>query len=153
MPLCVFCGASVSQLYKSYGAGSISLTLCKTCHRVADPFVEYDWVLRVLDLALLKPPMFKHLLCNEKVDKVLLGRFLAFLFIVDCFVRINRLNYAAAPLDVLYIGALCYFLWNGRVFFVFLFFGFFSFSIWVWIAMFSVQCYCIFGHFAGRKKD
>jgi hypothetical protein len=106
MYCCVFCGCPVGQLYKSYGGGSISLVSCPQCKQVADPYVEYDWVLKLLDLALLKPAMFKHVLWNEAVDTLLLGRFFAFLLIVDCFVRVSHRDFVTAPMELLEIGEL-----------------------------------------------
>ncbi|GLD95672.1 hypothetical protein PINS_up004350 [Pythium insidiosum] len=62
--VCVTCGASVPQLVRDYGKGNVRLVICDACNAVADPYVEYDNVLLFLEVMLLKPQVYRHVLYN-----------------------------------------------------------------------------------------
>ncbi len=96
MGVCVTCGAAVASLYKSYGPGNVSLSKCGACGAVADPYVEQDWVLQALDLALLKRAVLVHMLLNDAFGAVRTLRVCAFVLLVDSFVRIHRAGEVAA---------------------------------------------------------
>jgi hypothetical protein len=49
--------------------------------------VEYDWVLVFLDVALLKPPVFRHVLLNEPMSLLRVLRFASLLVLMETFVR------------------------------------------------------------------
>lgn len=78
------------SLYVDYGSGSISLTRCPRCGEHADPFVEHEWVLLYLNLALLKPPVFRHVLLNEAFPLVRLVRMSSFLVLVELYLRVRQ---------------------------------------------------------------
>jgi hypothetical protein len=92
MTECVSCAARIhGPLFKTYSPGNVSLFVCASCGNVADPYVEQDWVLQSLDLALLKMSVMTHLLCNEPNQTWLILRSSSVLFLVECFVRARRL--------------------------------------------------------------
>ncbi|KAJ0394377.1 hypothetical protein ATCC90586_003037 [Pythium insidiosum] len=62
--VCVSCGAAVAQLVRDYGKGNVRLAICGACNAVADPYVEYDNVLLFLEVMLLKPQVYRHVLYN-----------------------------------------------------------------------------------------
>jgi hypothetical protein len=62
--VCVECGASVPELVRDYGKGNLRLAICKECNAVADKYVEYETVLLVLEVLLLKPQVYRHVLSN-----------------------------------------------------------------------------------------
>uniref|UniRef100_A0AAV1UKV8 Protein ARV n=1 Tax=Peronospora matthiolae TaxID=2874970 RepID=A0AAV1UKV8_9STRA len=62
--ICVECGAPVSALVRDYGKGNLRLTICSVCNAVADKYVEYETIVLFLDVLLLKPPVYRHVLCN-----------------------------------------------------------------------------------------
>lgn len=88
---CVHCNASVrGALYKTYSPGNVSLTTCDLCGQVADPFVEQDWVLQSIDLALMKSSVLTHLLLNQGSARLaLVLRLFALLLLMECFVRVQ----------------------------------------------------------------
>jgi hypothetical protein len=90
MRVCVSCGSEVAALYKSYGPGNVSLARCGSCGAVADPYVEQDWVLQALDLALLKRPVLVHMLRNDAFGGQRILRVCSFVLLVDSFVRVHR---------------------------------------------------------------
>ncbi|OAA46376.1 Arv1 protein [Metarhizium rileyi] len=71
MPICIECGHPVKTLWTKYsGAGdqssghNIRLTVCRNCGRFCDKYVEYDFVVLFIDLVLIKPQVYRHLLHN-----------------------------------------------------------------------------------------
>ncbi|KAE9320785.1 hypothetical protein PR003_g17631 [Phytophthora rubi] len=62
--VCVECGASVPELVRDYGKGNLRLAICSACNSVADKYVEYETVLLFLEVLLLKPQVYRHVLCN-----------------------------------------------------------------------------------------
>ncbi|KAI9677765.1 MAG: sterol homeostasis protein [Trizodia sp. TS-e1964] len=72
MPICIECRTPVKELYQTYhaaddgrlGAG-IRLIQCPACKRFADKYVEHDFVVLFIDLVLIKPQVYRHLLFNR----------------------------------------------------------------------------------------
>lgn len=62
--VCVECGASVPLLVRDYGKGNVRLAICGVCNEVADKYVEYENILLFLDVMLLKPQVYRHVLYN-----------------------------------------------------------------------------------------
>lgn len=62
--VCVECGADVPLLVRDYGKGNVRLAICSRCNAVADPYVEYDNILLFLEVMLLKPQVYRHVLYN-----------------------------------------------------------------------------------------
>ncbi|UNI22082.1 hypothetical protein JDV02_008004 [Purpureocillium takamizusanense] len=71
MPICIECRHPVNTLWTQYsGAGdkstghNIRLTVCRKCGRFCDKYVEHDFVVLFIDLVLIKPQVYRHLLHN-----------------------------------------------------------------------------------------
>ncbi|PHH60053.1 hypothetical protein CDD82_2356 [Ophiocordyceps australis] len=71
MPICIECRYPVKTLWTQYsGAGdkssghNIRLTVCRRCGRFCDKYVEHDFVVLFIDLVLIKPQVYRHLLHN-----------------------------------------------------------------------------------------
>ncbi|KAF7543159.1 hypothetical protein G7046_g10052 [Stylonectria norvegica] len=71
MPICIECRHPVKTLWTQYsGAGdkasghNIRLTVCRNCGRFCDKYVEHDFVVLFIDLVLIKPQVYRHLLHN-----------------------------------------------------------------------------------------
>ncbi|CAI5734627.1 unnamed protein product [Peronospora destructor] len=62
--VCVECGASVSELVHDYSKGNVRLAICNACNSIADKYVEYETILLFLEVLLLKPQVYRHILCN-----------------------------------------------------------------------------------------
>lgn len=63
--ICVECGQPVNDLHHQFRGAGIRLTRCEYCQRVADKYVEHEAVIIFLDLVLLKPQAYRHLLFNR----------------------------------------------------------------------------------------
>nr|OQO25489.1 hypothetical protein B0A51_08756 [Rachicladosporium sp. CCFEE 5018] len=79
MPICIHCCLPLPSLYtthskaddKSLGKG-VRLTQCPRCKGFADKYVEHDFVVLCIDLVLIRPEVYRHLLFNRlrgEVDK------------------------------------------------------------------------------------
>lgn len=66
--ICIECSNPVSSLYLKYSYSNITLTRCAHCGEPCDVYVEYDKVILAIDLILLKPQAFKHLIYNSIID-------------------------------------------------------------------------------------
>jgi len=61
---CVNCGMPVEYLFTEYGQENFVLEMCSSCKRFTDPYIEQSSIILVLDLFLLKPQVYYHLLFN-----------------------------------------------------------------------------------------
>jgi len=72
MPICIHCRFPLSTLYTTYSRADdrslgkgVRLTQCPRCKRFADKYVEHDFVVLFIDLVLIKPQVYRHLLFNR----------------------------------------------------------------------------------------
>ncbi|KAF2188720.1 Arv1-domain-containing protein [Zopfia rhizophila CBS 207.26] len=72
MPICIECRYPVKTLYTTYSKADdrslgkgVRLTQCPRCERFADKYVEHDFVVLFIDLVLIKPQVYRHLLFNR----------------------------------------------------------------------------------------
>jgi len=69
MPICTSCTHPLPHLYTLYqSAYNLRLEQCSNCHAFADPYVEHDGLTLLLDLILLKPGVYRHLLFNRGAE-------------------------------------------------------------------------------------
>jgi len=64
--MCVECGARAEETYKQYSMDIIKLTQCGKCSENVDKYIEYDFVLVLLDILLHKSQAYRHVLFNVK---------------------------------------------------------------------------------------
>ncbi|KAH9812874.1 Arv1-like family-domain-containing protein [Melampsora americana] len=65
MKRCVECGFLVKSLYTQYGEGNLVLDLCSNCKGFVDPYIEHSPLLLLIEVFLLKPSVYRHLLFNS----------------------------------------------------------------------------------------
>ncbi|KAK4194780.1 Arv1-like family-domain-containing protein [Triangularia verruculosa] len=81
MPICIECRHPVKTLWREGGGSTtkqgggggggghnIRLTVCKNCGRFCDKYVEHDFVVLFIDLVLIKPQVYRHLLHNTLMN-------------------------------------------------------------------------------------
>ncbi|ONM09989.1 Arv1-like protein [Zea mays] len=78
-PRCVGCGGRVKTLFVQYSPGNIRLMKCDKCKAVADPYIECEFMIILIDLVLHKTRAYRHVLFNKlsmgsSVDKGILYR-------------------------------------------------------------------------------
>ncbi|CAM9211579.1 unnamed protein product [Scytosiphon promiscuus] len=64
--VCVECGRPVALLFREYNKGNIRLGRCSYCRSVADKYIECEFVLIAIDLALHRVQAYRHLLFNMR---------------------------------------------------------------------------------------
>ena len=74
---CVECSHPVASLYTVYSKDNVRLTQCVTpnflakadlqdqCKKFADKYIEHDFVVLFIDIILIKPQVYRHLLYNR----------------------------------------------------------------------------------------
>ncbi|KAK6080996.1 Arv1-like family protein [Seiridium cupressi] len=109
MPICIECRHPVKTLWTQYsGAGdpssghNIRLTVCKNCGRFCDKYVEHDFVVLFIDLVLIKPQVYRHLLHNtlmrdhDQFDPSII-RLGTLLLLFDVYLTWARIEKQSAP--------------------------------------------------------
>lgn len=61
---CVNCGWGLRRLFMQYSPGNIRLMKCENCKCVADPYIECEFMIILIDLILHKTKAYRHLLYN-----------------------------------------------------------------------------------------
>eukprot|EP01083_Nonionella_stella_P158002 513599_1 len=94
--ICIECGAPVNNIYRDYGKGSIRLSHCPKCGKVADKYIEYQLVLILLDLILHRHQVYRHLLFNridyhESGVHIILLKMIPALICFDAYLKWFRL--------------------------------------------------------------
>ncbi|KAK0627218.1 Arv1-like family-domain-containing protein [Immersiella caudata] len=112
MPICIECRHPVKTLWRE-GAGdkagghNIRLTVCKNCGRFCDKYVEHDFVVLFIDLVLIKPQVYRHLLHNTLMKDedefapsiIRLGILLLLFDVYLTWARIERQSSDSSPSD------------------------------------------------------
>lgn len=80
---CVECGQPISKLWEEPVKGNITLTICSSCNKIADKFIEYDYTLIFLNLILSKTQVYRHILFNINFCKTFVD--LCNMFFLSCF--------------------------------------------------------------------
>ncbi|ODQ80174.1 hypothetical protein BABINDRAFT_26451, partial [Babjeviella inositovora NRRL Y-12698] len=63
--ICIECAEPIQCLYSKYKSNYIKATVCQACGEVADKYIEFDKVVLFLDLLLIKPQAYRHLVFNS----------------------------------------------------------------------------------------
>ncbi|THU74908.1 hypothetical protein C4D60_Mb04t38360 [Musa balbisiana] len=61
---CVNCGSGMGSLFVQYSPGNIHLMKCEHCKAVADPYIECEFMIILIDMILHKRKAYRHLLFN-----------------------------------------------------------------------------------------
>jgi hypothetical protein len=62
---CVECSTPTPQIYVEYGKGNIRLVQCTNCSKFCDKYVEFDETILFIDMILLKPAAYRHVIHNR----------------------------------------------------------------------------------------
>lgn len=66
--ICVECGKPIQHVMKIFGDvdnHNIRLTRCRYCRKSADKYVEYEYMLILIDLILHKIQVYRHIIFNR----------------------------------------------------------------------------------------
>ncbi|KAF5270344.1 hypothetical protein FQR65_LT05532 [Abscondita terminalis] len=63
---CISCGLPIGELCKKYSETVLKLVNCDKCNVVADKYIEYDIIIVIIDLILLRKEAYRHILYNTE---------------------------------------------------------------------------------------
>uniref|UniRef100_A0A3Q3INU9 Protein ARV n=2 Tax=Monopterus albus TaxID=43700 RepID=A0A3Q3INU9_MONAL len=65
---CVECNEKATELHRDYNNGILKLTICGSCQKPVDKYIEYDPVIILIDAILCKTQAFRHILFNTRLN-------------------------------------------------------------------------------------
>uniref|UniRef100_A0A3Q3WXB1 Protein ARV n=1 Tax=Mola mola TaxID=94237 RepID=A0A3Q3WXB1_MOLML len=66
--VCVECNEKASELHRDYRNGILKITICESCQKPVDKYIEYDPVIILIDAILCKTQAFRHILFNTSLN-------------------------------------------------------------------------------------
>ena len=82
---CTKCGAKASSLYKQYTKDVLALESCTKCSNDVDPYIEYTEAIKILDLVLFQPEVYRHYFYNQKRSSKTIFKISIISFVVSAF--------------------------------------------------------------------
>ncbi|XP_078100872.1 protein ARV1 isoform X2 [Sander vitreus] len=65
---CVECNEKAPELHRDYSNGILKITICESCQKPVDKYIEYDPVIILIDAILCKTQAFRHILFNTSLN-------------------------------------------------------------------------------------
>ncbi|XP_063078383.1 protein ARV1 [Engraulis encrasicolus] len=65
---CIECNEEASELHRDYSNGILKITICDSCKKPVDKYIEYDPVIILIDAILCKIQAFRHILFNIEIN-------------------------------------------------------------------------------------
>ncbi|XP_071766665.1 protein ARV1 [Centroberyx gerrardi] len=65
---CVECNEKATELHRDYSNGILKITICESCQKPVDKYIEYDPVIILIDAILCKTQAFRHILFNTTLN-------------------------------------------------------------------------------------
>ncbi|XP_042302108.1 protein ARV1 [Sceloporus undulatus] len=65
---CIECNGEATELYKDYQRGVLRLSICKSCQKPVDKYIEYDPVIILINAILCKAQAYRHILFNIEIN-------------------------------------------------------------------------------------
>ncbi|XP_028623584.1 protein ARV1 [Grammomys surdaster] len=99
---CIECNREARELYRDYNHGVLKITICKSCQKPVDKYIEYDPVIILINAILCKTQAYRHILFNTKIN--IHGKLCMFCLLCEAYLRWWQLqdsNQSPAPDDVI----------------------------------------------------
>ncbi|XP_028809204.1 protein ARV1 [Denticeps clupeoides] len=65
---CIECNQDANELHRDYKNGILKITICESCKKPVDKYIEYDPVIILIDAILCKIQAFRHILYNTEIN-------------------------------------------------------------------------------------
>ncbi|XP_043919625.1 protein ARV1 [Protopterus annectens] len=65
---CIECSCHAKELYRDYNHGVLKLTICESCQKPVDMYIEYDPVIIFINAILCKAQAFRHIIFNTNIN-------------------------------------------------------------------------------------
>ncbi|XP_016018912.1 protein ARV1 [Rousettus aegyptiacus] len=82
---CIECDQEASELYRDYSHGVLRITICKSCQKPVDKYIEYDPVIILINAILCKAQAYRHILFNTKIN--MHGKLCIFCLLCEAYLR------------------------------------------------------------------
>ncbi|XP_062857900.1 protein ARV1 [Trichomycterus rosablanca] len=99
---CVECNEDASELYRDYSNGILKITICKSCAKPVDKYIEYDPVIILIDAILCKVQAFRHILFNTEIN--IHWKLCVFCLLCEAYLRWSQLqgsDVTSDPTDII----------------------------------------------------
>ncbi|XP_032743696.1 protein ARV1 isoform X2 [Rattus rattus] len=99
---CIECNREARELYRDYNHGVLKITICKSCQKPVDKYIEYDPVIILINAILCKTQAYRHILFNTQIN--IHGKLCMFCLLCEAYLRWWQLqdsSQSPAPDDVI----------------------------------------------------
>ncbi|KAG9347520.1 hypothetical protein JZ751_005088 [Albula glossodonta] len=99
---CVECNSNANELHRDYSNGILKITICDSCQRPVDKYIEYDPVIILIDAILCKTQAYRHIIFNTKTN--IHGKLCVFCLLCEAYLRWSQLQgseQSSDPADII----------------------------------------------------
>ncbi|XP_049645626.1 protein ARV1 isoform X2 [Suncus etruscus] len=82
---CIECNEGAKELYRDYNHGILKLTICNSCQKPVDKYIEYDPVIILINAILCKTQAYRHILFNTEIN--MHGKLCIFCLLCEAYLR------------------------------------------------------------------
>ncbi|KAM9018325.1 protein ARV1 [Ara ararauna] len=82
---CIECSREAAELYRDYQRGVLRISICKSCQKPVDKYIEYDPVIILINAVLCKAQAYRHILFNTKIN--IHGKLCIFCLLCEAYLR------------------------------------------------------------------
>ncbi|NXG59494.1 ARV1 protein, partial [Hemiprocne comata] len=94
---CIECNREAAELYRDYQRGVLRISICKSCQKPVDKYIEYDPVIILINAVLCKAQAYRHILFNTKIN--IHGKLCIFCLLCEAYVRWLQLQDSSQNID------------------------------------------------------
>lgn len=94
---CVECNEEALELHRDYSHGIIKITICKSCQKPVDKYVEYDPVIILIDAILCKVQAYRHIILNANIN--IHWKLCIFCLLCEAYLRWSHLQDSQQTVD------------------------------------------------------
>ncbi|OWK63106.1 Protein ARV1 [Lonchura striata] len=94
---CIECNEEATELYRDYQRGVLRISICKSCQKPVDKYIEYDPVIILINAVLCKAQAYRHILFNTKIN--IHGKLCIFCLLCEAYLRWLQLQDSSQNTD------------------------------------------------------
>ncbi|XP_065536396.1 protein ARV1 [Lathamus discolor] len=94
---CIECSREAAELYRDYQRGVLRISICKSCQKPVDKYIEYDPVIILINAVLCKAQAYRHILFNTKIN--IHGKLCIFCLLCEAYLRWLQLQDSSQNTD------------------------------------------------------
>ncbi|XP_010880847.1 protein ARV1 isoform X2 [Esox lucius] len=87
---CIECSKDAQELHRDYSNGILKITICESCQKPVDKYIEYDPVIILIDAILCKSQAFRHILFNTALN--IHWKLCVFCLLCEAYLRWSQLQ-------------------------------------------------------------